>query len=67
MYKIRWTSKSTNATGTGATTFSKEEAERIAKSLNNKPFAICTHYVVRDDSIVEKSEMPTDQLSELNP
>jgi hypothetical protein len=44
-YKIKWRSKNTGTTGEGTGKFSKEEAERIAKKLNEEEDAICVHWV----------------------
>ncbi len=46
-YVIRWVSKKTGATGQGAAVFSKEQAELIVKTLNEKEDEL-VHFAVSE-------------------
>lgn len=52
-YRIHWRSKITGATGHGTGLFTKEEAEKIAKQLNETPGGICHHEARPDGSTIE--------------
>ncbi len=57
-YYIRWTSKLTDASGFGTGMFSKSEADKIVKTLNEKKDNVCIH------EAVPANEKQEDNLSE---